>query len=144
MSLSNKLTLDMVDVKGKRVVMRVDFNVPMKNNKITNDQKIKAAVPSIQHCLANGAKSVVLMSHLGRPDGVPMPDKYSLGPVQEELKALMKRVIVFLKDCVGSEVEAACADPVIPCGGRGQGQRCCWEQDQSRCCQSGGLQSLIV
>ncbi|XP_029328896.1 phosphoglycerate kinase 1 [Mus caroli] len=69
MSLSNKLTLDKLDVKGKRVVMRVDFNVPMKNNQITNNQRIKAAVPSIKFCLDNGAKSVVLMSHLGRPDG---------------------------------------------------------------------------
>ncbi|KAM8954208.1 phosphoglycerate kinase [Pelodytes ibericus] len=111
MSLSNKLTLDKLDVKSKRVVMRVDFNVPMKNNQITNNQRIKAAVPSIQYCLENGAKSVVLMSHLGRPDGVPMPDKYSLAPVAEELKVLMKRDILFLKDCVGAEVEAACADP---------------------------------
>ncbi|KAM4696864.1 phosphoglycerate kinase [Rhinophrynus dorsalis] len=111
MSLSNKLNLDKVDVKGKRVVMRVDFNVPMKNNQITNNQRIKAAIPSIQHCIDHGAKSVVLMSHLGRPDGVPMPDKYSLAPVAEELKVLMKREIVFLKDCVGAEVEAACADP---------------------------------
>uniref|UniRef100_A0A6I8SWB2 Phosphoglycerate kinase n=1 Tax=Xenopus tropicalis TaxID=8364 RepID=A0A6I8SWB2_XENTR len=97
MSLSNKLTLDKVDVKGKRVVMRVDFNVPMKNNQITNNQRIKAAVPSIQHCLDHGAKSVVLMSHLGRPDGVPMPDKYSLAPVAEELKALMKSSMVGVK-----------------------------------------------
>ncbi|XP_072287855.1 phosphoglycerate kinase [Pyxicephalus adspersus] len=111
MSLSNKLTLDKVAVKGKRVVMRVDFNVPMKDGKITNNQRIKAAVPSIQYCLDNGAKSVVLMSHLGRPDGVPMPDKYSLGPVAVELKALLNRDVVFLKDCVGSEVEAACANP---------------------------------
>ncbi|XP_069842096.1 phosphoglycerate kinase 1 [Dendropsophus ebraccatus] len=111
MSLSNKLTLDKVDVKGKRVVMRVDFNVPMKNNQITNNQRIKAAVPSIQHCLDHGAKSVVLMSHLGRPDGIPMPDKYSLAPVAQELKSLMNRDITFLKDCVGPEVEAACADP---------------------------------
>ncbi|KAM4020436.1 phosphoglycerate kinase 1 [Anomaloglossus baeobatrachus] len=111
MSLSTKLTLEKVDVKGKRVVMRVDFNVPMKNNQITNNQRIKAAVPSIQHCLDHGAKSVVLMSHLGRPDGVPMPDKYSLAPAAQELKSLMNRDVVFLKDCVGAEVEAACADP---------------------------------
>ncbi|XP_042335438.1 phosphoglycerate kinase 1 [Sceloporus undulatus] len=111
MSLSTKLTLDKVDVKGKRVVMRVDFNVPMKDNKITNNQRIKAAVPSIKHCLDNGAKSVVLMSHLGRPDGVPMPDKYSLQPVAAELKALLGRDVLFMKDCVGAEVEAACANP---------------------------------
>ncbi|KAK9393753.1 phosphoglycerate kinase 1 [Crotalus adamanteus] len=111
MSLSHKLTLDKVDVKGKRVVMRVDFNVPMKNNKITNNQRIKAAIPSIKHCLDNGAKSVVLMSHLGRPDGVAMPDKFSLEPVAAELKSLLCRDVTFLKDCVGSEVEAACANP---------------------------------
>ncbi|XP_023700844.1 phosphoglycerate kinase 1 [Paramormyrops kingsleyae] len=111
MSLSNKLTLDKVDVKGKRVIMRVDFNVPMKDKKITNNQRIKAALPSIQYCLDNGAKSVVLMSHLGRPDGTPMPGKYSLEAVAIELKALLGRDVLFLKDCVGAEVEAACADP---------------------------------
>ncbi|CAO2623338.1 Phosphoglycerate kinase 1 [Lemmus lemmus] len=119
MSLSNKLTLDKLDVKGKRVVMRVDFNVPMKNNQITNNQRIKAAVPSIKFCLDNGAKSVVLMSHLGRPDGVPMPDKYSLEPVAAELKSLLGKLlppprdVLFLKDCVGPEVENACANPAV-------------------------------
>uniref|UniRef100_A0A3P9IAJ3 Phosphoglycerate kinase n=1 Tax=Oryzias latipes TaxID=8090 RepID=A0A3P9IAJ3_ORYLA len=111
MSLSNKLTLDKVDVKGKRVVMRVDFNVPMKGRQITNNQRIKAAVPSIQHCLDHGAKSVVLMSHLGRPDGNAMPEKYSLEPVAAELKSLLGRDVAFLKDCVGPDVEAACANP---------------------------------
>ncbi|XP_045705437.1 phosphoglycerate kinase 1-like [Phyllostomus hastatus] len=111
MSLSNKLTLDKLDVKGKLVVKRVDFNVPMKNNQIRNNQRIKAAIPSIKYCLDNGAKSVVLMSHLGQPDGVPMPDKYSLGPVAVELKFLLGKDILFLKDCVGPEVEKACADP---------------------------------
>uniref|UniRef100_A0A8D2H768 Phosphoglycerate kinase n=1 Tax=Urocitellus parryii TaxID=9999 RepID=A0A8D2H768_UROPR len=94
MSLSNKLTLDKLDVKGKRVIMR-----------------IKAAVPSIKFCLDNGAKSVVLMSHLGRPDGVPMPDKYSLEPVAAELKSLLGKDVLFLKDCVGPEVEKTCANP---------------------------------
>uniref|UniRef100_A0A2K6LLS3 Phosphoglycerate kinase n=1 Tax=Rhinopithecus bieti TaxID=61621 RepID=A0A2K6LLS3_RHIBE len=111
MSLCNKLMLDKLDVKGKRVIMRVDFNVPMKNNQITNNQRIKAAVPSIKFCLDNGAKLVVLMSHLGRPDGVPMPDKYSLEPVAVELKSLLGKDALFLKDCVGQEVEKACANP---------------------------------
>ncbi|XP_003505695.1 phosphoglycerate kinase 2 [Cricetulus griseus] len=111
MSLSSKLTLDKVDVKGKRVIMRVDFNVPMKDNHITNNQRIKAAIPSIKHCLDKGAKSVVLMSHLGRPDGVPMPEKYSLEPVAAELKSMLGKNVLFLKDCVGSEVEKACANP---------------------------------
>ncbi|XP_015343424.1 phosphoglycerate kinase 1-like [Marmota marmota marmota] len=111
MSLSKKLTLDKLDVKGKRVIMRVDFNVPMKKNQITNNQRIKAAIPSIKFCLDNGAQSVVLMSHLGRPDGVPMPEKYSLEPVAGELKSLLGRDVAFLKDCVGPEVEKACASP---------------------------------
>ncbi|KAJ3589083.1 hypothetical protein NHX12_009931 [Muraenolepis orangiensis] len=111
MSLSNKLTLDKVEVKGKRVIMRVDFNVPMQGKNITNNQRIKAAVPTIKHCLDNGAKAVVLMSHLGRPDGVPMPDKYSLEPVVAVLKALLGKDVTFLKDCVGPDVETACADP---------------------------------
>nr|ACI68112.1 Phosphoglycerate kinase [Salmo salar]ACI70178.1 Phosphoglycerate kinase [Salmo salar] len=101
MSLSNKLTLDKVDVKGKRVIMRVDFNVPMKDHNITNNQRIKAAVPTIKHCLDHGAKAVVLMSHLGRPDGNPMPDKFSLKPVAAELKSLLGKDVHFLKDCVG-------------------------------------------
>ncbi|XP_072478703.1 phosphoglycerate kinase 1-like [Notamacropus eugenii] len=111
MSLSSKLTLDKVDLKGKRVITRVDFNVTMKNKEITNNQRIKAALPSINYCLDNGAKSVVLMSHLGQPDGVPMPDKYSLEPVAAELKSLLGKDVVFLKDCVGPEVEQACANP---------------------------------
>ena len=111
MSLSNKLTLDKLDVKGKQVVMRVDFNVPMKNNQIMNNQRIKAVVPSIKYCLDDEAKSAVLMIHLGQPDGVPMPDKYSLQPVAVELKSLLGKDILFLKDCVGPEVEKACADP---------------------------------
>ncbi|XP_001380823.2 phosphoglycerate kinase 1-like [Monodelphis domestica] len=111
MSLSNKLTLDKVDLKGKRVIMRVDFNVPMKNKEITNNQRIKAALPSISYCLDNGAKSVVLMSHLGRPEGIPMPEKYSLEPVAVELKSLLGKDVLFLKDCVGPEVEKACTNP---------------------------------
>uniref|UniRef100_A0A8C7JBH4 Phosphoglycerate kinase n=1 Tax=Oncorhynchus kisutch TaxID=8019 RepID=A0A8C7JBH4_ONCKI len=99
MSLSNKLTLDKVDVKGKRVIMRLLMLL------------IKAAVPTIKHCLDHGAKAVVLMSHLGRPDGNPMPDKFSLKPVAAELKSLLGKDVHFLKDCVGPDVEKACADP---------------------------------
>ena len=78
MSLNlNKLSIDKVSVEGKRVVMRVDFNVPLKEGKVTNNQRIVAAVPTIKYCLDQKAKSVVLMSHLGRPDGRPQ-DKYTL------------------------------------------------------------------
>ncbi|XP_071847302.1 phosphoglycerate kinase-like [Apostichopus japonicus] len=106
----NKLGIGDVDFKGKRVVMRVDFNVPLKDGKITNNQRIVAALPSVKHILENGAKSVVLMSHLGRPDGKKQ-DKFSLTPVAKELERLMERKIIFLNDCVGAEVEAACASP---------------------------------
>ncbi|PIK47810.1 putative phosphoglycerate kinase 1-like, partial [Apostichopus japonicus] len=88
----------------------VDFNVPLKDGKITNNQRIVAALPSVKHILENGAKSVVLMSHLGRPDGKKQ-DKFSLTPVAKELERLMERKIIFLNDCVGAEVEAACASP---------------------------------
>jgi len=90
--------------------MRVDFNVPMKDGKITNNQRIVAALESIKYALDKGAKSVVLCSHLGRPDGSKIL-KFTLAPVAEELKSLLKREVTFLPDCVGPEVEQACADP---------------------------------
>ncbi|XP_071951303.1 probable phosphoglycerate kinase isoform X2 [Antedon mediterranea] len=86
----------------------VDFNVPLRDGKITNNKRIAAALPSIQHILKNGAKSLVLMSHLGRPDGRSQP-KFSLRPVAEELKKLLDRDVLFLDDCVGSAVEEACS-----------------------------------
>jgi len=94
------------------VFMRCDFNVPQdkKTGAITNNARIVAAVPSIKYCLDNGAKSVVLCSHLGRPDGNKNP-KFTLAPVAEELKKLLGREISFLADSVGAEVEAACANP---------------------------------
>ena len=69
-----------------------------------------AALPTIRHVLESGARSVVLMSHLGRPEGRRV-DKYSLSPVAQELQRLLGRDVAFLQDCIGSEVEAACASP---------------------------------
>lgn len=106
----NKLSIDQLDLNEKRVLIRVDFNVPMKNGVITNNQRIVAALPTIQYALEKGAKSVVLMSHLGRPDG-KVVEKYSLKPVAEAVKQLLGKDVLFLNDCVGPEVEAACADP---------------------------------
>jgi len=106
----NKLSISNVDVKDKRVLMRVDFNVPLKNGKITNNQRIVAALPTIKLALEKGAKSVVLMSHLGRPDGHPDPAA-SMKPVVGELESLLGKKITFLDDCVDSKVEAACANP---------------------------------
>lgn len=107
----NKQTLEDVDVKGKRVLIRVDFNVPQdKAGTITNNQRIVGALPTIQKALDAGAKSVVLMSHLGRPDGSVVA-KATLKPIAERLQELIGRPVTFLSDCVGPDVEAACADP---------------------------------
>jgi phosphoglycerate kinase len=105
----NKKTLRDVGVKGKRVIMRVDFNVPQDKatGAITNTKRIEAALPSIRHVLDQGA-SVVLMSHLGRPDGQVIA-KFSLKPVAEALEKLLGKPVKFLPDCVGPAVEAACA-----------------------------------
>jgi phosphoglycerate kinase len=92
---------------GKRVLMRVDFNVPMEKGVITSANRIVAALPTIKYCLEKGA-SLVLMSHLGRPDGVPVP-ALTLKPVAEKLAELLGRPVRHLADCVGPEVEAACA-----------------------------------
>jgi phosphoglycerate kinase len=104
-----KLSIDQVDLKGKRVLMRVDFNVPQDKTTgaITNTARITAALPTINYALDHGA-SVVLMSHLGRPDGKAIP-KFSLKPVAEKLQEIMKRPVTFLPDCVGAATEAACS-----------------------------------
>ncbi|CAK9796847.1 Phosphoglycerate kinase [Anthophora plagiata] len=106
----NKLSIDKVDLADKRVLIRVDFNVPLKDGKITNNQRIVAALDTVKYALEKKAKSVVLMSHLGRPDG-KREMKYTLKPVAEELKSLLGKEILFLNDCVGPEVEAACSNP---------------------------------
>ncbi|HWA87167.1 MAG TPA: phosphoglycerate kinase [Opitutus sp.] len=98
-----------LDLPGKRVLMRVDFNVPQDKTTgaITNNQRIVAALPTIKYALEHGA-SVVLMSHLGRPDGQKKA-KYSLQPVAAELEKLLGKPVTFLDDCVGPAVEVACA-----------------------------------
>ena len=84
---------------------QVDFNVPLDGNKnVTNPQRIAGAVPTIKYAIDNGAKSVILMSHLGRPDGKANP-KYSLKPVVPELEKLLGAKVELAPDCVGKEVE---------------------------------------
>lgn len=84
---------------------QVDFNVPLDGDKnITNNQRIVGALPTIKYAAENGAKAIVLMSHLGRPDGKPNP-KYSLKPVAAELEKLLSKKVIFTDDCVGPEVE---------------------------------------
>ncbi|KAL8665448.1 MAG: hypothetical protein Q9168_007694, partial [Polycauliona sp. 1 TL-2023] len=105
MSLSNKLAITDVDLKDKRVLIRVDFNVPLDSDKkVTNTQRIVGAIPTIKYAIDNGAKSVILMSHLGRPDGKANP-KYSLQPVVPKLEELLGKKVTFTDDCVGPEVE---------------------------------------
>ncbi len=107
-----KLFIEDLDLKGKRVLIRVDFNVPQDKvtGEITNTKRIEAALPTIQYALDKGA-AVILMSHLGRPDGKVVA-KYSLAPVAEALSKLINKPVKFLKDCVGAEVEAECAKAV--------------------------------
>jgi phosphoglycerate kinase len=100
----NKKTVRDVDLSGKRVLMRVDFNVPMDNDQnITDDSRIQAALPTIKHCLDQGA-SLILMSHLGRPKEGPDP-KFSLAPAAKRLGELLGKDVTMAPDCVGPEVE---------------------------------------
>ncbi len=99
-------TIDELDLKGKRVFIRVDFNVPLDpQGKVTDDTRIQAALPTIELATSKGAK-VVLASHLGRPKGKRVPEM-SLAPVAQRLSELLNRPVQVLDDCIGSEVEAA-------------------------------------
>ncbi len=100
----NKKTIEDVAVNGKRVLVRVDFNVPLEGSTITDDTRIRAALPTIQYLVKQGAK-VILMSHLGRPKGVD--EKLRLTPVANHLAELLGQPVKMLDDCVGPEVEVA-------------------------------------
>lgn len=103
----SKLTLKDIDFQDKKVIVRVDFNVPLnKNQEITDDARIQAALPTIRYLLDNGAKRVILMSHLGRPKG-EVVDAMRLGPVGEKLAQILGQEVETLKDCVGDEINAA-------------------------------------
>ena len=97
-----------VDVKGKRVLMRADFNVPLEGSTITDDRRIVQAMPTIKNIIERGGR-LILMSHLGRPKGGPEP-KYSLKPVADRLKELTGSDVKFVNDCIGPEVEKAAND----------------------------------
>ncbi len=99
----DKMTVKDIDLKGKRVLMRVDFNVPMEGGKVTDDKRIKAALPTIQYVLAQGA-SLILMSHLGRPKGGFDPE-FSLKAAAEVLSGHLGIPVQMAPDCVGPEVE---------------------------------------
>lgn len=106
MSLSSKLTVQDLELKDKRVFIRVDFNVPLDGKTVTSNQRIVAALPTIQYVLSKSPRYVVLASHLGRPNG-ERNDKYSLAPVAAELEKVLGQQVTFLNDCVGAEVDAA-------------------------------------
>lgn len=126
----NKKTLRDVDLKGKRVVMRVDFNVPIKEGKITDDTRIKGALPSINYVLEKG-DSLVLMSHLGRPKGKGYEANFSLKPVAEYLAKMLGKPVTFAADCANADADVAALQarrhrdqrehPLLQ-GRRGQGQ----------------------
>src|SRR6188474_2105560 len=103
-----KLSVADLDVKGKRVFIRVDFNVPLKSGTITDDTRIKASLPTITYALDHGA-TVILASHLGRPKGKAVPE-FSLQPLVAPLAALVGRPVVFASDCVGEAAAAAVAE----------------------------------
>ena len=110
MNALNKKTVDDINVKGKRVLVRCDFNVPLKNGVITDDNRIVAALPTIKKLIADGGK-VILCSHLGKPKGEPKPE-LSLAPVAKRLSELLGKEVVFAADdnVVGENAKAAVAN----------------------------------
>jgi phosphoglycerate kinase len=100
-----KLTIEDLKVNGKRVLMRVDFNVPLEGGKVSNDKRIRAALPTLKHVVDNGGK-LILMSHLGRPKGQRVPEM-SLNPCVPVLSELLGKPVGFVADCLGKDVETA-------------------------------------
>jgi len=101
----NKVTLKDIDVNGKKVIIRVDYNVPLdKSKKITDDRRIQGSLPTIKHVLENGVSKVILMSHLGRPDGAVIED-LRLNPVAERLAQLLSEKVLKLDDCIGDDIK---------------------------------------
>jgi phosphoglycerate kinase len=99
----SKLSVDQIELSGRRVFLRADFNVPLEDGRISDDTRITAVLPTIQHCLKAGA-SLVLASHLGRPKGKPDPT-YSLRPVAARLEEILGQPVPLAPDCVGAEIE---------------------------------------
>ena len=104
-----KKTVQNVSLANKRVIMRVDFNVPVENGNIMDDTRIRAVIPTIQYILDAHAKSLVLMSHLGRPQGNGYEETFSLKPVAKHLGQILNKDIRMAPDCIGDSVNELCA-----------------------------------
>lgn len=102
-----KLSIRDIDVKGKRVFVRVDYNLPMNGEAITDDTRLRASLPTLQYTVERGGK-LILASHLGRPKGKPSPE-HSLRPVAKHLGQVLGKPVAFVADCVGEEAERAAA-----------------------------------
>lgn len=106
----NKKTVKDINLKGKKVVMRVDFNVPIKDGKITDDTRVRAALPTIKYVLEQGA-SLILMSHLGRPKGKGYEADFSLKPVAQYLQSILGQPVQFADDCMKADDAATALQP---------------------------------
>src|ERR1700682_6209545 len=102
--IMNKLTINDLDLRGKRVFIRVDFNVPLKDGVVTDDTRIRESLPTLRLAIQKGGR-LVLASHLGRPKGGP-DSKYSLAPVAKKLQQLIGRAHRFSSDCVRAATES--------------------------------------
>ena len=100
-----KLTVEDLDLQGKKILMRVDFNVPLEKGKVANDTRIRAALPTIKYIIEKGGR-LILMSHLGRPDGKRVPEM-SLTPCTDVLKNMLGKNVAFVDDCIGEAAGAA-------------------------------------
>ena len=102
-------TIEDIEVSGKRVLTRCDFNVPMKDGKITSEKRIVAALPTIKYLMGKGAK-VILCSHMGKPKGEPEDaEKFTLAPVAKRLTELLGTEVKFAKDIIGQDAKTKAA-----------------------------------
>ena len=102
----NKKAINDIDIKNKKIIIRVDFNVPLDDAKnITDDRRIVASLPTVEYALKQGASKVILMSHLGRPKGTGFEADFSLKSVAKRLKDLLKQDVLMLDDCVGASIK---------------------------------------
>jgi 3-phosphoglycerate kinase len=105
-----KMTIRDINLKGKKVIIRLDFNVPLDPSfHITDERRITSALPAIQYALSQGASKIILMSHLGRPKGTGFEKDFSLLPVANRLQELLKEKVLFLNDCIGPAVKESIA-----------------------------------